>query len=171
MNNESTEGKHVGTYGWLSMRRYKLVFHDNTHGSELHHASQANIVESGGDVDLGDFFGATPAPDWTSAAPPSNGPATPVSKGKGKARNASPGPSVSPLDAAAKQFIDDLNLPEIPPHDKRFDGKNETRGLGVGLQSPLFHPRICGGGRINIHVLRHLEPAMVASIWHERWDR
>ncbi|KAJ7683616.1 hypothetical protein B0H14DRAFT_3177094 [Mycena olivaceomarginata] len=118
----------------------------------LSDASQANIVESGGDVDLGDFFGATPAatpaPESaspahpprladapTSAAPPSNGPATPVSKGKGKTRNASPGPSVPPLDAAAKQFIDDLNLPEIPPHDKRFDGKNETRGLGVGLHS------------------------------------
>ncbi|KAJ7802710.1 hypothetical protein B0H14DRAFT_3779893 [Mycena olivaceomarginata] len=94
----------------------------------LSDASQANIAGSGGDVDLGDFFGATPAPESAS-------PAHPPRLADAPTLGSSSLEWACYSNAAAKQFIDDLNLPEIPPHDKRFDGKNETRGLGVGLHS------------------------------------
>ncbi|KAJ7444365.1 hypothetical protein B0H11DRAFT_2250052 [Mycena galericulata] len=119
-------------------------------------ASQPDL----GDADLGGFFGATPGPESvlpaqpprvndtpTSAPPPSAGSVTPVSKGKERARNASPGPFVPPLDAAAEQFLGNLNLPEATPQDtnKRFDGRSACQGITAGLHSLASSTaRLCG---------------------------
>ncbi|KAJ7605178.1 hypothetical protein FB45DRAFT_1149052 [Roridomyces roridus] len=75
------------------------------------------------DFDLSGFFGnERPAPAPNS---PTKG------KGKQAQRNASPGPSTppNPLAAYAKRFLAAVQLAEVPPNDKRFDGKAETRNL------------------------------------------
>ncbi|KAF7334142.1 hypothetical protein MVEN_02320200 [Mycena venus] len=76
--------------------------------------SRPNVLE---DVDLDGFFGASSIP------------------GKSKQRNASPGPSAQPLPSAVREFIDNVDLPETLPNDRRFDGKVETRGWGRGVTS------------------------------------
>ncbi|KAJ7932032.1 hypothetical protein B0H13DRAFT_2308187 [Mycena leptocephala] len=70
-----------------------------------------------------------PTSAFSSERSPSTASAGPAGKGKGKKRNASPGPSTPLVAAAAKEFIEKVNLPEIPPNEKRYDGKAEGRAL------------------------------------------
>ncbi|KAJ7793213.1 hypothetical protein B0H14DRAFT_2623106 [Mycena olivaceomarginata] len=81
----------------------------------LRASSQVNGPFCASNVDLGTFFGDAPqgnvpGPATTSA------PTTP--------HRAAPAPT-----GAAKDFIEGIALSEIPPKDKHFDGKSETRQL------------------------------------------
>ncbi|KAJ7920485.1 hypothetical protein B0H13DRAFT_1867561 [Mycena leptocephala] len=106
-------------------------------------ALRANLLD-GPDVDLGAFFGDTSPALAISQAPATSGPhvsmvptsaARQPAKGKARERNASPGLSTPPLNAAAKDFIDNINLGDIPPHDKHYDGKAEGHALQRDLHS------------------------------------
>ncbi|KAJ7937731.1 hypothetical protein B0H13DRAFT_1852366 [Mycena leptocephala] len=102
------------------------------------------VDASVGEIDLPGFSGDTPAPvpvtapsqpppAATAVPPPSTVAPRPASKGKARERNASPGPSTPSLpaaaQAAAKEFIANIDPQEIPPSDKRYDGKTETRAF------------------------------------------
>ncbi|KAJ7937779.1 hypothetical protein B0H13DRAFT_1852078 [Mycena leptocephala] len=105
--------------------------------------SRDNLAD-GPEVDLGAFFGEpTPAPAHvpatadpagatsasTSTAPPS------PARGKSRQRNASPGPSTPLVDTAAREFLANVGLGEIPPQDRRYDGKTEGRALQRDVHS------------------------------------
>jgi hypothetical protein len=86
----------------------------------------ASFVQADGlplpNVDLGTFFGDAPSANGADSAATNSAPvatSTPATP-----RHAAPAPA-----GAAKDFIDGVGLTEIPPKDKRFDGKSETRQL------------------------------------------
>ncbi|KAJ7504634.1 hypothetical protein B0H11DRAFT_487608 [Mycena galericulata] len=80
-------------------------------------------------VDLGAFFDNTPsaptAPVTSTAAPSGSDAPTPTVSAPPTPDRA--GPSLQPATGVVKAFLDRLGLADIPPKDKRFDGKVEAR--------------------------------------------
>ncbi|KAJ7480526.1 hypothetical protein B0H11DRAFT_1242332 [Mycena galericulata] len=110
-------------------------------------ASRDNLADAVTvDFNLAGFFGDTQITSDAGTVPtvaaatsntttPATGSSAPPNKGKTPQRNASPGPSSRPASQTVKEFLDRLRLGEIPPHDKRYDGKLEGRALQRDLHS------------------------------------
>lgn len=103
-------------------------------------------------VDLGVFFDNTPsapaAPVTSSAAPSDSDAPTPTVSAPPTPDRA--GPSLQPATGAVKAFLDRVGLTDIPPKDKRFDGKVEARQTQRDVHSLAQQT-----GRVNADLQKH----------------